>query len=136
MNFRKTILGATLLAAGLAAHAVTPAARPALPPAAAASAASMPAPPPPGARRSAADKATDAVLPGEVRPQNPVVPQVAVTLPGSTHEAVPSIRANPGAKVPAGTVNERAARCRAIENAAERARCLGAAPVAAATPAK
>ena len=64
--------------------------------------------------------ADNAVLPGKVRPESAVVPQLTVPLrPGATRKA----DAGPPSEQPSGTVDQRAARCAAIINKDERLRC-------------
>ena len=100
-----------------AAHAqVQPAARPAPMPRAA-SAASQPD----AVTRSPATRAAEAARsPGDLRPQQPVVPQVAVPL---RRGAPPSKGANAPGATGVGKVDDSAARCRAAESAADRAGC-------------
>ena len=100
---------------GGAAAAQAQPARPATAPRPVASAASQPD----AVTKSPATRAAEAArTPGDLRPEHPVVPQVAVPL---RRDAQPSKTA-PGA-TGVGKVDDSAARCRAAETAADRKAC-------------
>lgn len=119
----KTLAALILVGSLSSAWAAEPASAPADPASAVAPLTVVPAKP---ARRASApepspavEAARNATVPGKVRPENPVVPQVSVTLPGS---------GKPGAALvpPTGPGNgqrDRAAACAARVTQAERDEC-------------
>jgi hypothetical protein len=110
----KLILTAGLLA--FAASFACSAAPPARAPGAAASAASQPV----NAARTAAKAAQDAEVPGDVRPENPVVPQLSIPL---KRERSKELVAAPKSGNAVGGVDDGAARCRAMKTSTERTEC-------------
>lgn len=118
-TLRLGALGLVLLAASLTASAAAPAAS-------AAEASPAPAASAPGTfgRRDrplqspAVRAAQDAASPGDLRPENPVVPQITVQLrrPNVNH------RAASGAAL-AGDIDDSAARCRAAASTRQREAC-------------
>ncbi len=118
----KHFLPAVLLI-GCATFAMAAEPLPALP---VASAPAIPQPASPaasGAVQSPAVKAAGkAILPGKLRPENPVVPQVVLSR-SAKDKSVDSLP-KPGAT--ADKIDQRAARCAAQESRAERERCEAA----------
>src|SRR5688572_24399376 len=109
--------GFAVILSGVAQAQVQPAARPTPAPRPAASAASQPD----AVTRSPATRAAEAArAPGDLRPQQPVVPQVAVPL---RRGAQPGKGASAPGATGVGKVDDSAARCRAAESAADRAAC-------------
>lgn len=127
------MLGIVCWASVTAADAVTTATP--LPPGTAASAASAAAPGQTRRERAspaqspAVRAAQGAVTPGELRPDNPVVPQIAVPL-RRPRDAAGSDRAGSAP----GTIDDSAARCRAATNDRERAACIRSGSVSGTPP--
>lgn len=75
---------------------------------------------------SPAQRSAQTVTPGQLRPENPVTPQVALPVLGAA--SGPATLGTPrpapaGVLVPRGGVDDAVARCNAETNAVERARC-------------
>lgn len=81
-------------------------------------------------RNAAVMAAENAKEPGGMRPEERVIPQVAVPLRPRTEPAVAASSPSGGAP---GTVNDEAARCMAAKGAAQRARCERERPAAPAS---
>ena len=115
-----TVAAAVLALAGLAASAQGTA--PAQAPAAAASAPSPVKPPP--RLMSPAETRDSATMPGELRPEQPAKPQINIPLGKSADApARPAARAASRSKTGPAGINDAVARCEAVVDASERAKC-------------
>lgn len=122
------ILG--LAATTAAALAAAPVVKPAESASPAAAAASRPGAPLNPAVRAAENART----PGELRPREAVVPQIIVPLKRRA-AAAPADKSTSAAPVPPGpAINDATARCRALDDAQERAACQRRADATASTP--
>lgn len=116
------VAAALLALAGLAASAQGNAPAQAQAPAAAASAPS-PAKPPPRLM-SPAETRDSATMPGELRPEQPAKPQINIPLGKSADApARPAARAASRSKTGPAGINDAVARCEAVVDASERAKC-------------
>ena len=113
---------ALLLLVALALSAGAPSAALAQASAPAASPPQKPPTPPPPRRLSAEELREVGGPPGEVRPQDPVIPQIKVPL-GKKQPVTPPPPARSGSAAAAGGIDDAAARCLALTDAAERAAC-------------
>jgi len=114
-----------LMSAAALAAALSPAWSQSAPPAARAPAAAPRASAPAPALRSPAESRQEATIPGDLRPDEKVTPQLVIPLrknaPGAKPERV-DVRRDAAASAP-GSIDDAAARCEAQSSKAARARC-------------
>jgi hypothetical protein len=114
-----------LLSAAALAAAMSPALSQSAPPAASAPAAAPRASAPAPALRSPAEQRQEATIPGDLRPDEKVTPQIVIPLRKNAPQAKPErvdARRDSAASAPA-VIDDAAARCEAQPSKAARARC-------------